>query len=188
MPPPIGASDSRDGMAARPAVMPVPVSRSKPSDVAGLAFMGFTAAGRRARLRDLGQGRLRVHRALLGPAGAQELAGLSLCQPQHRAGAERAPARGVQFDGLADESQLFLQPAGKAFLAIFPLMSLWVERLDDKIYGTKLTLLQRQVSLQLGSAAAHGAVRRTVGGGRQGALQRAGASWILAAFAPPCHL
>jgi hypothetical protein len=59
---------------------------------------------------------------------------------------------GVQLDGLADDPRLFSQPAGKAFLALFPLMSLWVERLDDKIHGAKLTPLQRQVSLQLGGA------------------------------------
>lgn len=62
---------------------------------------------------------------------------------------------GVELDGLDDDSGLFAQPAGKAFLALFPLMAVSVERLDDKIRDAKLELISRQVQQELGGAAGY---------------------------------
>jgi hypothetical protein len=59
---------------------------------------------------------------------------------------------GVQLDGLDDDPTLFAQPAGKAFLALFPVMAVSVERLDEKIRDAKLELIARQVERELGGA------------------------------------
>jgi hypothetical protein len=62
---------------------------------------------------------------------------------------------GVQLDGLDDDPTLFAQPAGKAFLALFPAMAVSVERLDEKIRDAKLELISRQVHRELGGAAGY---------------------------------
>jgi hypothetical protein len=62
---------------------------------------------------------------------------------------------GVELDGLDDDPGLFAQPAGKAFLALFPLMAVSVERLDEKIRDAKLELISRQVQQELGGAAGY---------------------------------
>ena len=62
---------------------------------------------------------------------------------------------GVELDGLDDDPGLFAQPAGKAFLALFPAMAVSVERLDEKIRDAKLELIGRQVQRALGGAAGY---------------------------------
>jgi hypothetical protein len=62
---------------------------------------------------------------------------------------------GVELDGLDDASGLFTQPAGKAFLALFPLMAASVERLDDKIRDAKLELITRQIQQGFGGVAGY---------------------------------
>lgn len=62
---------------------------------------------------------------------------------------------GVQLDGLDDDTQLFTQPAGKAFLALFPVMAISIDRLDEKIRGAKLELIARHVRQELGGAAGY---------------------------------
>ena len=61
----------------------------------------------------------------------------------------------VQLDGLDDNPALFAQPAGKAFLALFPVMAVSVDRLDEKISDAKLQLISRQVRNELGGAPAY---------------------------------
>lgn len=61
----------------------------------------------------------------------------------------------VQLDGLDDDPGLFGQPAGKAFLAQFPVMAVAVNRLDEKIHDAKLTLITRQVGEGFGGPAAY---------------------------------
>jgi hypothetical protein len=64
---------------------------------------------------------------------------------------QRALVQGnVELDGLTDEPGLFAQPAGKAFLAQFPLMATSINNLDTKIHDAKLNLIAQQVSRQLG--------------------------------------
>lgn len=66
---------------------------------------------------------------------------------------QRALVQGtVELDGLTDDAKLFAQPAGKAFLAQFPLMATSIDRLDEKIRNAKLTLITTQVSEALGQA------------------------------------
>lgn len=58
----------------------------------------------------------------------------------------------VELDGLTDDRGLFRQPAGKAFLAQFPVMATSIDRLDEKIRDAKLTLISTQVANRLGQA------------------------------------
>lgn len=69
---------------------------------------------------------------------------------------QRALVNGnVELDGLTDNAGLFSQPAGKAFLAQFPLMATSVDRLDEKIRAAKLTLISHQVEQSLGGPASY---------------------------------
>lgn len=61
----------------------------------------------------------------------------------------------VQIAGLSDEPGLFAQPAGKAFLAEFPIMAVAIDRLDDKIRDAKLTLITRQTEEKMGGVATY---------------------------------
>lgn len=61
----------------------------------------------------------------------------------------------VQLAGLDDDAALFSQPAGKAFLAQFPVMAASVNRLDEKIHDAKLTLITRQVEQGFGGPAGY---------------------------------
>jgi branched-subunit amino acid transport protein len=58
----------------------------------------------------------------------------------------------VRVDGLPDDETIFSRPQGKAFLALFPLMAVSVERLDEKIRAAKLDLIKNQVASELGGA------------------------------------
>lgn len=62
---------------------------------------------------------------------------------------------GVKLDGLDDDPGLFARPEGKAFLALFPLMAMSVDRLDDKIRDAKRMLIEREVADRTGGAAGH---------------------------------
>jgi hypothetical protein len=55
----------------------------------------------------------------------------------------------VRVDGLSDDPKIFAKPEGKAFLALFPLMAVSVDRLDEKIRIAKLDLIRDQVSEKL---------------------------------------
>lgn len=56
----------------------------------------------------------------------------------------------VRIDGLSEDPEIFAKPEGKAFLALFPLMAVSVERLDEKIRSAKLDLIREQISDKLG--------------------------------------
>lgn len=56
----------------------------------------------------------------------------------------------VRLDGLADDEAVYSRPEGKAFLALFPVMAVSVDRLEEKIRDAKLDLIRVQVSDQLG--------------------------------------
>lgn len=58
----------------------------------------------------------------------------------------------VELDGLSDDTGLYRQAAGKAFLAQFPLMAIAINKLDEKIREAKLTLIAHQISKKLGHA------------------------------------
>ncbi|MDM0015436.1 hypothetical protein QTH87_23535 [Variovorax sp. J22P168] len=64
---------------------------------------------------------------------------------------QRAMVQGrAQLDGLSHEdAQVFARPEGKAFLALFPLLSSSIERLDEKIDNAKQTLLEQQAGREL---------------------------------------
>lgn len=51
----------------------------------------------------------------------------------------------VRVDGLSDDPKIFSRPEGKAFLALFPVMAVSVERLDEKIRSAKLGLIRDAV-------------------------------------------
>jgi hypothetical protein len=51
----------------------------------------------------------------------------------------------VRVDGLSDDIKIFSRPEGKAFLALFPVMAVSVEQLDEKIRGAKLGLIRDAV-------------------------------------------
>lgn len=57
---------------------------------------------------------------------------------------------GAELDGLEGGKDVFAKPEGKAFLALFPVMAVAVERLDEKIRDAKLQLIARQVDQRLG--------------------------------------
>lgn len=61
----------------------------------------------------------------------------------------------AQLDGLEDDPDLFTKPAGKAFLALFPVMAVSVDRLDDKISAGKLQLIARQIEKNVGGEAGY---------------------------------
>lgn len=52
----------------------------------------------------------------------------------------------VELDGLGDDPGLFAKPAGKAFLAMFPVMAVSVDQLDEKISDAKPQMISRQIS------------------------------------------
>lgn len=56
----------------------------------------------------------------------------------------------VRIDGLSDDPAIFSRPEGKAFLALFPLMAVSVERLDEKIRGVKIDLIRDEISNRAG--------------------------------------
>jgi hypothetical protein len=57
--------------------------------------------------------------------------------------------------GLNDGPALFSTPAGKAFLAHFPLMAISVSKLDDKIADAKLAVISSKVADRLGGPDAY---------------------------------
>lgn len=51
----------------------------------------------------------------------------------------------VALDGINDDPALFSKPEGKAFLGLFPLMAISIDKLDEKIRAAKLELIARAV-------------------------------------------
>lgn len=51
----------------------------------------------------------------------------------------------VRIDGLTDDQEIFSRPEGKAFLALFPVMATFVDRLEEKIHSAKLDLIRNEV-------------------------------------------
>jgi hypothetical protein len=56
----------------------------------------------------------------------------------------------VRIDGLTDDREIFSRPEGKAFLALFPVMATFVERLEEKIRNAKLDLIRNEVAQRAG--------------------------------------
>jgi hypothetical protein len=52
----------------------------------------------------------------------------------------------ARLDGLTEDNTVFSRPEGKAFLALFPLMAVSVQHLDEKIKNVKLELLKQAIS------------------------------------------
>lgn len=64
---------------------------------------------------------------------------------------QRALSNGqAVLEGLTDDPKIFVSPEGKAFLALFPLLAVSVDKLDEKIKGAKLELIAQQVGRKLG--------------------------------------
>ena len=69
---------------------------------------------------------------------------------------QRALSNGqAELDGLNDDPKVFTRPEGKAFLALFPVLAVSVDNLDEKIKGAKLDLMSQQVGRQLGGTSAY---------------------------------
>ncbi|MYN11398.1 hypothetical protein [Pseudoduganella aquatica] len=51
----------------------------------------------------------------------------------------------LTLDGLVEDQNLFAQPEGKAFLALFPFLAVSVEQLDDRIKGVKDQLIDAAI-------------------------------------------
>jgi hypothetical protein len=69
---------------------------------------------------------------------------------------QRALSNGqAELDGLNDDPKVFSRPEGKAFLALFPVLAVSVDKLDDKIRGAKLELVAQQVGRELGGASGY---------------------------------
>lgn len=51
----------------------------------------------------------------------------------------------MALDGINDDPALFSKPEGKAFLGLFPLMAISIDKLDEKIRAAKLELIARTV-------------------------------------------
>lgn len=69
---------------------------------------------------------------------------------------QRALSSGqAELDGLNDDPKVFSRPEGKAFLALFPVLAVSVDNLDDKIKGAKLELVSQQIGRQLGGASGY---------------------------------
>lgn len=63
---------------------------------------------------------------------------------------QRALVEGtVRIDGLADDNAIFSRPEGKAFLALFPVMAVSVDDLEEKIRSAKLDLIKNEISKEL---------------------------------------
>ena len=56
----------------------------------------------------------------------------------------------VNVDGLSDDPFIFSRPEGKAFLALFPVMAVYVYKLDEKIRGVKSDLISDDISKRAG--------------------------------------
>ena len=56
----------------------------------------------------------------------------------------------VELDGLVDKPHLFGTPEGKAFLALFPVLAISVDRLEDKIHSAKFQLLVQRTGQEMG--------------------------------------
>lgn len=65
---------------------------------------------------------------------------------------QRALVEGrVRLDGLTEgNDHIYSQPEGKAFLALFPVMATFVERLDEKIRSAKLDLIRNEITEKVG--------------------------------------
>lgn len=69
---------------------------------------------------------------------------------------QRALVRGeVVLDGMNNDPALFSKPAGKAFLGLFPLMAVSIDKLDEKIRDVKLELISRTVAEKAGGTAGY---------------------------------
>ncbi|VVD91436.1 hypothetical protein PPN31114_01682 [Pandoraea pneumonica] len=56
----------------------------------------------------------------------------------------------LQLDGLGVDDGVFARPEGKAFLALFPVMAVSVDRLDEKTRTVKTTLVRDKVRREMG--------------------------------------
>lgn len=61
----------------------------------------------------------------------------------------------VKLDGLMEDSDLFTRPEGKSFLAIFPVMAMSVEGLNERLGPASQELVSRKISAKLGGAQAY---------------------------------
>jgi len=61
----------------------------------------------------------------------------------------------IRLAGIDDDPTLFAAPEGKAFLAVFPLLALSVQQLEEKTRDVKLELIEDAVSRQLGGNAGY---------------------------------
>lgn len=57
---------------------------------------------------------------------------------------------GVKLDGLIEDPTLFSKPEGKAFLALFPMMAISLDRLDERIHDAKLKMLKQHLASEIG--------------------------------------
>ncbi|MFL9923695.1 hypothetical protein PQR62_05455 [Herbaspirillum lusitanum] len=58
----------------------------------------------------------------------------------------------VTLTGLSDDEKIFARPEGKAFLALFPLMAVSVNNLEERIKNEKEILMRQAVAKQIGAA------------------------------------
>ncbi len=58
----------------------------------------------------------------------------------------------LQLDGLTGSDMVFARPQGKAFLALFPVLAVSVDRLDEKTRAVKATLVREAVRREIGGA------------------------------------
>lgn len=56
----------------------------------------------------------------------------------------------VKLDGLIEDSKLFSKPEGRAFLALFPIMAISLDRLDERIHDAKLKMLKQHLAREIG--------------------------------------
>lgn len=57
----------------------------------------------------------------------------------------------VTLSGLSDDEKIFARPEGKAFLALFPLMAVSVNNLEERIKNEKEILMRQTVAKQIGA-------------------------------------
>ncbi|MDR3397423.1 MAG: hypothetical protein P4M06_07660 [Pandoraea sp.] len=58
----------------------------------------------------------------------------------------------LQLEGLTGNDTVFAKPQGKAFLALFPVLAVSVDRLDEKTRAVKATLVREAVRREIGGA------------------------------------
>lgn len=87
-------------------------------------------------------------------------------------------AGNLKLDGLVDDSTLFTQPEGKAFLALFPLLAVSVRHLDERTDAIKDQLIEARVRRQSKGPQGYYAVY-------QKTMQATRARWLLYVDAAP---